>query len=273
MAHDPDSAHAEAEGEEKDRDREQRVRDERGFGARVGAGVREIVVVLAMALTLSFVVKTFLIQAFFIPSESMQDTLLVGDRVVVSKLTPGPFDIKRGDIVVFEDPGDWLSPTPATNRGAVLNGVRDAMMFVGLLPDTSEGHLIKRVIGLPGDHVQCCDAEGRLLVNGEPIDETSYLKPGVNASDMEFNITVPSGRMWVMGDNRSDSSDSRYHDPKGNGQSGSVSLDLVVGKAVVTVWPFDRMSRLSGHHPVFAEVPDAGSNRSLAPPAREPHTS
>lgn len=273
MAHDPDSAHAEAEDEERDRARDERVRDARGPGARLGAAIREIVVVLAMALTLSFIVKTFLIQAFFIPSESMEDTLIVGDRVVVSKLTPGPFDIKRGDIVVFEDPGDWLSPTPETNRGAVLNGIRDGLMFVGLLPDTSEGHLIKRVIGLPGDHVQCCDAEGRLLVNGEPIDETAYLKPGVKASEQEFNITVPSGRMWVMGDNRSDSSDSRFHDPKGNGDTGSVPLDLVVGKAVVTVWPFDRMSGLSDHRDVFSEVPDAGGNSSLGPPAREPHTS
>lgn len=166
MAHDPDSAHAEAEDAERERARDERTTNERGFGARLGAAVKEIVVVLAMALTLSFIVKTFLVQAFFIPSESMQDTLLVGDRVVVSKLTPGPFDIKRGDIVVFEDPGDWLSPTPETSRGPVLDGVRDALMFVGLLPDTSEGHLIKRVIGLPGDHVQCCDAEGRLLING-----------------------------------------------------------------------------------------------------------
>ncbi|MGN7246663.1 signal peptidase I [Janibacter anophelis] len=273
MAHDPDSAHAEAQDAHEERAREARVRDERTLGARFGAAVREVVVVLAMALTLSFIVKTFLVQAFFIPSESMQDTLLVGDRVVASKLTPGPFEIERGDIVVFEDPGDWLSPTPEANHGAVLNGVRDALMFVGLLPDTSEGHLIKRVIGLPGDHVQCCDAEGRLLVNGEPVDESAYLKPGVTASDMEFDITVPSGRMWVMGDNRSDSSDSRYHDPSGDGQDGSVPLDLVVGKAVATVWPFDRMSGLSGHSDVFTEVPDAGSNRSLGPPSREPHTS
>lgn len=273
MAHDPDSAHAEAEDAERERAREERSRDERGVMARLGAAVRETVVVLAMALTLSFIVKTFLIQAFFIPSESMEDTLLVGDRVVVSKLTPGPFELRRGDIVVFEDPGGWLSPTPEANHGPVLNGVRDALMFVGLLPDTSEGHLIKRVIGMPGDHVQCCDAEGRLLVNGEPIDETPYLRPGVAASDMEFNITVPSGRMWVMGDNRSDSSDSRYHDPAGDGSQGSVPLDLVVGKAVVTVWPFDRMSGLSGHGDVFSEVPDAGSNRSIGPPSREPLTS
>src|SRR5690625_3031376 len=188
-----------------------------------------------MALTLSFIVKTFLVQAFFIPSESMEDTLLVGDRVVVSKLSPAPFDIDRGDIVVFDDPGDWLDPSPETDRGAVLNAVRDGLMFVGLLPDTSEGHLIKRVIGLPGDKVQCCDGEGRLLVNGEPIDEEVYLKPGKGTDQQEFSITVPEGRLWVMGDNRGDSSDSRFHDPAGDGSDGSVPIDLVVGKSVVTV--------------------------------------
>lgn len=261
-----------AEDDARERARTDRRGDERGLGARFGAAVREIVVVLAMALALSFIVKTFLVQAFFIPSESMEDTLLVGDRVVVSKLTPGPFTIARGDIVVFEDPGDWLSPTVQTNRGAVLNGIRDGLMFVGLIPDTSEGHLIKRVIGVPGDHVQCCDAEGRLLINGEPVDERAYLKPGVSASDQEFDITVPNARVWVMGDNRSDSSDSRFHDPDGDGRNGSVPIDLVVGKAAATVWPFDRMSRLSTKGDVFSEVPDAGSNRSLGPPAREPRT-
>ncbi|WP_435203473.1 signal peptidase I [Janibacter sp. GS2] len=272
MAHDPDSARAEAEDADRERARTERAREERGFGSRLGAAVKELVVVLAMALTLSFIVKTFLIQAFFIPSESMEDTLLVGDRVVVSKLSPTPFGIERGDIVVFDDPGNWLDPSPEVNRGAVLNGLRDGLMFVGLLPDTSEGHLIKRVIGLPGDTVQCCDAEGRLLVNGEPIDEGPYLKPGAEDTEQEFNITVPEGSLWVMGDNRGDSSDSRYHDPAGDGSDGSVSTDLVVGKAVVTVWPFDRTGRLSDHDDVFSEVPDAGT-QSLAPPAREPHTS
>ena len=272
MAKDPDSARAEAEDADRERARAERARTEKGVGARLGAAVKEIVVVLAMALTLSFIVKTFLVQAFFIPSESMEDTLLVGDRVVVSKLSPAPFDIDRGDIVVFDDPGDWLDPSPETDRGAVLNAVRDGLMFVGLLPDTSEGHLIKRVIGLPGDKVQCCDGEGRLLVNGEPIDEEVYLKPGKGTDQQEFSITVPEGRLWVMGDNRGDSSDSRFHDPAGDGSDGSVPIDLVVGKSGVTVWPFDRTGRLSDHDDVFSEVPDPGT-RSLAPPAREPHLS
>lgn len=271
MATDADSARAEADDDARARGREERQASGRGAGARIGAAVKEVVVVLAMALTLSFVVKTFLVQAFFIPSESMEDTLLVGDRVVVSKLTPGPFDLNRGDIVVFEDPGDWLSEQTPADHGAALNAVRDTLVFVGLLPDTSDGHLIKRVIGLPGDHVKCCDAEGHLLVNGEPIDESVYLKPGEVASLQEFDITVPAGHVWVMGDNRSDSSDSRFHDPKGNGEDGSVPTDLVVGKAVATVWPFDRMGGLSNHEEVFADVPAPGSNRSSGlPPSREP---
>ena len=258
MAHDPDSANAEAEQAQQERARTERTHHEQGFVARLGAAVKEVVIVLAMALVLSFVVKTFLIQAFFIPSESMEDTLLVGDRVVVSKLSPRFVDIDRGDVVVFDDPGDWLQPAPQVNRGAALNGLRDALMFVGLLPDTSEGHLIKRVIGLPGDTIQCCDPEGRLLVNGQPVDESVYLKPGATSDQRDFNVTVPEGRLWVMGDNRADSSDSRYHDPGGTGEKGSVPIDLVVGKAVVTVWPLDRLSRLSEHDDVFSDVPDPG---------------
>lgn len=271
MAHDPDSARAEAEEARRERARAERTHQERGVGARLGSAVKEVVVVLAMALVLSFIVKTFLIQAFFIPSESMEDTLLVGDRVIVSKLSPTLVDIDRGDIIVFDDPGDWLDPAPEVNRGAALNAVRDALMFVGLLPDTSEGHLIKRVIGLPGDTVQCCDAQGRLLVNGTAIDEQVYLKPGQVNDPQEFNITVPEGRLWVMGDNRGDSSDSRFHDPGGTGAEGSVPIDLVVGKAVVTVWPLSRMGWLSDHDEVFADVPDPG-NRAVGLAARETPT-
>lgn len=249
MGTDADSARAEAKDETPEGERRP------GVGARIGGAVRELVIVLAMALTLSFVVKTFLLQAFYIPSESMEDTLLVGDRVVVSKLTPGPFDLQRGDVVVFGDPGDWLNETPPVNHGAALNAVRDTMTFVGLLPDTSEGHLIKRVIGLPGDRVQCCGSDGKLMVNGATIDEASYLKPGSSPSSVDFDITVPEGKVWVMGDNRDDSSDSRFHDPSGTGRDGAVPIDLVVGRARFTVWPLDRASSLSNPSEVFADVP------------------
>ena len=218
------------------------------------AAVKEIVVVVAMALALSFVVKTWLLQAFFIPSGSMEDTLAVGDRVVVSKLTPGPIDLERGDVVVFEDPGGWLDSVPPLERTGVSGALHEALVFVGLLPAESEDHLIKRVIGLPGDHVVCCDKSRRLTVNDVSITEP-YLKPGDVASALNFDITVPAGHVWVMGDHRSDSEDSRFHDPSATGAEGSVPIEAVTGRAVATVWPLDRAGWLSDYPETFAAVP------------------
>jgi signal peptidase I len=221
--------------------------------------VKEVVLVLAMAMVLSFVVKTWLIQAFYIPSGSMEETLLVGDRVVVSKLTPGPIDLERGDVVVFRDPGGWLDTVPLPERTGVSGAVHDLLVFVGLLPSESEDHLIKRVIGLPGDRVACCDDRGRLLVNGRAVDET-YVRAGDEPSSLAFDVVVPEGRVWVMGDHRSDSEDSRYHDGPGfDGSRGSVPVDDITGRAVGIVWPFERFSWLTAHPEVFAGVPDPGS--------------
>src|SRR6478736_9023901 len=143
----------------------------RGFGATLFAGVKELVIVVVLAMALSFIVKTWLIQAFYIPSGSMENTLVRDDRVIVSKLTPGPFDLNRGDIVVFKDPGNWLGTVPTTSEGGTRESVRRVLQFVGLVPDDSDDHLIKRVIGLPGDHVVCCDKNGLLTVNGVSITE------------------------------------------------------------------------------------------------------
>jgi signal peptidase I len=219
------------------------------------AAVREVVVVVVMALALSFVVKTWLLQAFFIPSGSMEDTLLVGDRVIVSKLTPGPVDLQRGDVVVFQDPGDWLDVAPPVQRSGVSGAVHEALTFVGLLPAESEDHLIKRVIGLPGDHVECCSENRKLMVNDVEITEP-YLKPGDVPSSMNFDITVPAGHVWVMGDHRSDSEDSRFHDPSGTGDDGSVPIDDITGRAVAVVWPLGRAGWLSDHDETFAAVPE-----------------
>lgn len=224
------------------------------FGVLV-AGARELLVILVMALVLSFVVKTWLIQAFFIPSGSMENTLLVGDRVIVSKLTPGPFDLARGDVVVFEDPGGWLPESPSVQRSGLGGRVHDGLVFVGLLPAESEDHLIKRVIGLPGDHVVCCSATGHLSVNGVEIDE-GYVMPGDVPSSVPFDITVPQGHVWVMGDHRSDSEDSRFHDdPSGNGSDGSVPVADITGRAVSIVWPVNRFHWLSDHPETFSGVP------------------
>jgi signal peptidase I len=222
--------------------------------AALGAG-GEVLVVLSMALLLSLLIKTFLVQAFFIPSTSMENTLLVGDRVLVSKLTPGVFELHRGDVVVFKDPGGWLTAeqsAPPEDTGGLGGTLRNALSFVGLLPQDAGEHLIKRVIGVGGDHVQCCDAQGRIQVNGAAVDETAYLIPGVAPSDKQFDVTVPYGYLWVMGDNRPVSADSRLHRALNNGM---VPVHDVVGKAFVIVWPFDRAGGLGIPASVFGRVP------------------
>ncbi|WP_432565584.1 signal peptidase I [Kineococcus sp. SYSU DK003] len=208
----------------------------RSAAGGVFAAIKETVLVVAVALVVSLVVKTFLLQAFFIPSQSMEETLDIGDRVIVSKLTPGPFDLHRGDVVVFSDPGNWLSQTAPPERGPVGTVVAEALTFIGLLPEDSDDHLIKRVIGLPGDHVVCCDASGQITVNDEPVDETSYLAQGAAPSLDPFDVTVPEGQLWVMGDNRDESADSRYN-RESQPYHGFVPVDLVVGRAYAVVWP------------------------------------
>jgi signal peptidase I len=228
----------------------------RGVGATIFAGIKELVIVVVLAMALSFVVKTWLFQAFYIPSGSMENTLVKDDRVIVSKLTPGPFDLKRGDVVVFEDPGvpsPWLGDL-GTQRSNVGGPFHDTLVFVGLLPEDSENHLIKRVIGLPGDHVQADGDTGNLKVNGVEITEP-YIKPGDYPSEgKKFDITVPAGRGWVMGDHRSDSSDSRWHDD-GTGATGSVPMDKIVGRALFVVWPIEHVTWLGVPERTFSQVP------------------
>ncbi len=229
--------------------------DSASFLQNVWGGIKEIIIIAVMALVLSFIVKTWLIQAFYIPSGSMENTLVRDDRVIVSKLTPGPFDLNRGDVVVFKDPGNWLGNLPATSEGGTRESVRNALQFIGLVPDDSDDHLIKRVIGLPGDHVVCCDKDGLLTVNGVGITEP-YIKGGdtPGGGKANFDITVPAGKVWVMGDHRSDSSDSRFHDD-GTGATGSVPIDDITGRAVMIVWPVDHVKWLSVPERVYSDVP------------------
>ena len=235
------------------------------------AAAREFVLIVVGALIVSSILRAFVGQMFIIPSESMENTLLVGDRVVVEKLT----DVKRGDVVVFEDPGGWLGPEES---GQKRGSVGRFFEIVGLLPDSSHGHLIKRLIGMPGDKVACCDEKGRLLVNGQPLDETSYLYPGDAPSQMEFQVTVPAGHVFVMGDHRSASGDSRVHlsdvDANGNnpGDAAFVPMDKVTGRAVLVVWPAGRWGKL-GVPDTFKAVPAPGPapdkpSISLTPPPK-----
>lgn len=211
---------------------------------RKGGGLRgllrETLILVVMVLVASTLLRMFLLQVFVIPSGSMENTLLIGDRVAVQKVV----GIERGDIVVFADDLGWLPPV---NKADVAPW-QSALMFVGLLPDASQNYLIKRVIGMPGDHVTCCTTGGQLSVNGQPLEEASYLYSDVagqvRPSEVEFNIVVPEGKIFVMGDHRNESADARCHlAVDNNGVLGGlafVSQKSVVGSAVATVFPFNR---------------------------------
>lgn len=222
-----------------------------GSAARsLGSWAKEVLIIVAVALLLSFLIKTFLFRAFFIPSGSMENTLQIDDRIFVNQLVPEPFALERGDIVVFRDTQGWLpEPAPGTVSS---NWFKEALVFVGLLPDESQQHLVKRVIGLEGDRVICCDAEGRITVNGEPLDEP-YLHPDANPSDIPFDVTVPEGKLWVMGDHRNASADSRANRDKAG--EGFVDVEDVEGKAAVIAWPLSRMGFLGNYPEVFDGVP------------------
>jgi signal peptidase I len=222
------------------------------------AFLRDIVVIIVIAVLVSFLVKTFVVRSFFIPSASMEDTLVIDDRILVDELTPSWAGYSRGDIVVFRDPGGWLPPSPEPERTPIESGIDWVLSLVGLSASDSDDHLVKRIIGVPGDHVECCNALGQLSVNGVPVDELDYLKLPAGdrqASNSAFDVTVPKGSLWVMGDNRDNSQDSRYNtDQPGD---GFVPLDNVVGKVFLRTWPFDRFGGIDGHHEVFGGVPDA----------------
>lgn len=225
-------------------------RGRQSFGQHAGAFVRELLAVVIGAVIVASLLRGFVGQMFIIPSISMQNTLQIDDRVVVEKLS----SIKRGQVVVFANPGGWLSGVVPTERGPL----GQALEFVGVLPDTSTEHLIKRAVGMPGDHVVCCDARGRITVNGHALDET-YLYPGDAPSRDPFDIVVPPGRLWVMGDHRADSADSRDHlgDPGG----GTVPVGKVIGRAEWIAWPPGHWTRLR-RPAAFSGVPahPAGSH-------------
>jgi signal peptidase I len=191
---------------------------------------QEMLLLVVIALVLAIVIKAFFMQAFYIPSASMDNTLVQNDRILVQKISywggGGP---QRGDIVVFADPGGWLDSSEEDAGGPIAH----ALETIGLYP--TGGHLVKRVIGVGGDEVKCCDKQNRITVNGVPLNEKSYLPPGQQPSLIDFDVKVRPGYIWVQGDNRSNSADSRVHlgDPGG----GQVPADDIVGKVFAVVWP------------------------------------
>ena len=221
----------------------------------LGRFLRDAAIIVVAALVVSFLIKTFLIRSFFIPTESMEATLIRDDRIIVSQLTPEVFELNRGDIIVFVDPGGWLSQQSGVSEddplSRILNGIS---VFVGLSSPNGEQHLVKRVIGLPGDRVVCCDDLGAMSVNGVALTETYVQLPqGVSkVSSNDFDVTVPDDALWVMGDNRYNSADSRRNMDKPGG--GFVPLENVVGRAILISWPQERWTWLGNYPPVFSEI-------------------
>jgi len=210
--------------------------------------LRDVVVIVAAALVISFLIKTFLIRSFYIPSESMESTLLVNDRIIVNQLVPEVVPLERGDVVVFRDPGGWLPAMPETPQAPLEAAADWVLSLIGLSASDSDEHLVKRIIGLPGDRITCCNDLGQLSINGVPLDEPYVLLPPdtIDVSGQDFQEDVPEGTVWVMGDNRYDSSDSRFN--------GVVPIADIVGRAVVVSWPIDRWQWLDNYPLVFDGV-------------------
>jgi signal peptidase I len=227
---------------------------------------RELIALVVVALVIALVIKTFVVQAFYIPSSSMENTLEIGNKVLVNKLVYHLRPIQAGDIVVFNGAGSWnLAPPPAApTSDPVVRLYRATLLpvfrsFEGILGTTpGQTDYIKRVIGVPGDHVACCNVQGLVTVNGVALHEQSYLYPGAAPSQIRFRFTVPPGRLWVMGDNRQVSDDSRLH--RGDPGSGTIPENKIIGRAFMIVWPPSRWRILQ----IPATFGQAGITKSAA---------
>ena len=200
-------------------------------------GFKDLLLWCGVPVVVVLLLRIFVFPLYWIPSSSMMDTIAPDDRVVTlsTKIMPAS-KLQRGDIVVFKDPANWLGAEQVQSGG--------------------DGYLIKRLIGLPGDVVECAGPGYPVTINGVAIDESSYVRPGSDPSAFAFKVTVTAGHVFVMGDNRAHSADSRFHQNDGN--NGLVPMEGITGKAVLTYWPISRIGTLDSHHDVFAQVP-AGS--------------
>ena len=214
---------------------------------RKGSVLREFPILVIVALAVSLVIKTFLVQFFYITSGSMENTLQVQDRVAVNKLPFISKKISRGDVVVFRDPANWLPEQYAPEESKIVSKIREGLVIVGVLPNPAKQFLVKRVIGVAGDQIVCCSKDGSLTINGKPTNEP-YIFKGNKPSEMKFNVTVPAGKIWVMGDHRGSSADSRYHQDDVN--NGFVPVSKVTGRVYAIIWPFKNIGAVSSHDPI-----------------------
>ena len=215
----------------------------------------DVLMILLTALVLSLLVKTFLVRSFFIPSASMETTLMIDDRIIVNELVPNVVPLNHGDVVVFRDPGGWLPTETPPSQNFIVQSWDWFLSAFGITAPDSEQHLVKRLIGLPGDHVQADDA-GHLKVNGKLLTEP-YIQPGDVTCNGDagnrFDIVVPKDSYWMMGDNRGNSADSRCHQDLPS--KGFVKKSFIVGRAFVVSFPIGHWSWLDNYPNVFKDVP------------------
>ena len=215
--------------------------------SRKGSVLRELPILVIVALAVSLLIKTFLVQFFYIPSGSMENTLQIQDRVAVNKLPFISKNISRGDVVVFRDPANWLPEQYVDEQNKVVTKIKEGLVLVGVLPNPAKQFLVKRVIGVAGDKIICCAKDGKLTVNGKEAIEP-YIFKGNKPIELEFNVTVPEGKIWVMGDHRGASADSRYHQDDVN--NGFVPVSKVTGRVFAIIWPFKNLSFIPSQNPI-----------------------
>jgi signal peptidase I len=213
--------------------------------SRKGSVLREFPILVIVALAVSLVIKSFLVQFFYIPSGSMENTLQINDRVAVNKIPFISKSIDRGDVVVFRDPSNWLPEPYADNQNKVIAKIKEGLVLVGVLPNPAKQYLVKRVIGVAGDNV--VGKDGIVTINGKETDEP-YIFAGNKPSELDFNVTVPEGKIWVMGDHRGASADSRYHQDDVN--NGFVPESKVTGRVIGIIWPIKNIGTVPSQDPL-----------------------